>query len=191
MFGEWTHVVSPTKLAISCNFHRKLSKNYHLSPFFCRHLRFLKKTRSTRPMAAAKRDYKNKNLDFFYWNIAKKYYFRKRQGNNKVKPNDPHPCPCSPKRLSLCPWSPKMTSSVSIITFNKVWISSLALNNPHDSPHFQNDTPQYPHLSKMNLLTCPTWPHWISWLAKNYSPLNLLTCSKCGYWDQRWRSNRF
>ena len=152
--------------------------------------RHITTTRSTRPMAA-KRDYKNKNLDFFYWNIAKKYYFRKRQGNDKVKPNDPHPCPCSPKRLSLCPWSPKMTSSVSIITFNKVWISSLALNNPHDSPHFQNDTPQYPHLSKMNLLTCPTWPHWISWLAKNYSPLNLLTCSKCGYWDQRWRSNRF
>ena len=43
MFGEWTHVFSPTKLAISCNFHRKLSKNYHLSPFFCRHLRFLQK----------------------------------------------------------------------------------------------------------------------------------------------------
>ena len=142
---------------------------------------------------AAKRDYKNKNLDFFYWNIAKKYYFRKRQGNDKVKPNDPHPCPCSPKRLSLCPWSPKMTSSVSIITFNKVWISSLALNNPHDSPHFQNDTPQYPHLSKMNLLTCPKLTPLNLLTSQKLHPidaLNLLTCPKCGYCDQRWPPNR-
>ena len=61
----------------------------------------VKKTRSSRPMAA-KRDSKNKSLDFFLLEYSKKYYFHKGQGEDKVEPKDPHPCPmCMVPKMTL------------------------------------------------------------------------------------------
>ena len=56
---------------------------------------------------AAKRDYKNKSFGFF--SIRLKNYFRKGQGKDKVKPNDP-----------LCLKSPKMPPSMSSMTTSEM-----------------------------------------------------------------------